>query len=78
MQIFLGLVGIVISFFLLKYRATVGDMIGEADWMNKVGGVYNLIIIFSLILFFWSIAYMTGTMDIFLAPVMGWIPTGQE
>lgn len=74
MNFILPLIGIVASFFLLKYRERVGDMIGEAEWMRKVGGVYILIIIFSIFLFFWSLAELTGTTDILFRPLLFFIP----
>lgn len=74
MHIFLSVLGILLALALLKYRESVGNMIGEADWMQKVGGVYNVIIILSLIIFFWSIAELTGTTDIFFAPIKWMIP----
>ena len=58
---FFALFGIIASFLLLKFRQQVGDVIGEADWMNKIGGVYNFIIILAIFIFFWSIAELTGT-----------------
>jgi hypothetical protein len=74
MSIVLGIIGIAISLVLLKYRERVGDLIGEADWMNKVGGVYNLVIIVSVLLFFWSVAVMTGTTGILLRPLIMLLP----
>jgi len=74
MSIVLGLLGIAASVLLLKYRERAGDLIGEAAWMSKVGGVYNLIIIFALCLFFWSVAVMTGTQYVFLRPLLFFLP----
>lgn len=73
-RIFLGLLGVVFSFFLLKYRERVGDIIGEPDWAVKIGGVYNLIIICGVIGFFWSVAYITGTEQILFAPLLWMFP----
>lgn len=69
MQYVLSLIGIAMSIFMLKYRQRIGDEIGEADWMLKVGGVYNFIIILALFIFFWSFMTLTGTSDFFF----GWI-----
>lgn len=69
MSAFLSIIGMIGAFFLLKYRQKVGDMIGEADWMLKLGGVYNVIIIFSIFIFFWGLATLTGTSDF----LFGWI-----
>ncbi|MBP9773741.1 MAG: hypothetical protein KBD00_03870 [Candidatus Peribacteraceae bacterium] len=69
MNIIFGLLGIVGSFFLVVKREAIGDMFGEAEWMQKVGGVYNVMIICAIFLFFWSIAFMTGTMDVLFSPI---------
>ena len=69
MKYVLAIIGIIAAFFLLKYRQRIGDEIGEADWMLKVGGVYNCIIILSIFIFFWSFTTLTGTADFFF----GWI-----
>ncbi|MDB4978940.1 MAG: hypothetical protein JWM56_1126 [Candidatus Peribacteria bacterium] len=73
-RIILGIVGIVSAFFILKYREKVGDTIGDADWMQKIGGVYNLMILISLFLFFWSLAFMTNTEGFLLGPIKYLIP----
>ena len=64
--IFTGIVG---SFLLVAYRERVADMIGEADWMKKVGGVYNFILIVALLLFFWCLAELTGTTALLFSPI---------
>ncbi len=74
MRIILSLIGIVGSFFMLKYRERVGDMFGEADWMRKVGGIYNIIIVVSLFFFFWGLAGLTNTQGFFFGPLRNIIP----
>ena len=73
---FLGLIGVIFSFTIMKYREAVGDMIGEADWMYKLGGVYNVILLVAFGIFLFSIATMTGTTDILLAPILLLFPGG--
>ncbi|MFA6038775.1 MAG: hypothetical protein WCV62_04075 [Candidatus Peribacteraceae bacterium] len=74
MGIILPIVGIVGSFCLIKYREQVGDMIGEAQWMKNVGGVYILVIIIAVFIFFWSLAELTGTTDVLFGPLKYLIP----
>jgi len=74
MNIFMGLLGVVGAFFLVKYRERIGDMVGDPPWAQKVGGIYNVLIIAGILIFFWSIATMTGTSDIFLRPLLMVIP----
>lgn len=70
----LPLIGIVFSFYLIYKRQMFGDMIGEADWMLKVGGVYNLMVIVGLVIFFWSIAELTGTTGVLFSPLLHVLP----
>lgn len=74
MHIVFGLAGMIGAFFLMYYRERVGNIIGEAEWMKKVGGVYNFIVLAGLIMFFWSLAYMTGTLDYLFLPIRSVIP----
>lgn len=74
MSYFLPLIGIIGSVFLLKYREKVGEVLGEAAWMQKIGGVYNVVIIIAIFIFFWSIAALTGTTDILFRPLLYLIP----
>jgi hypothetical protein len=73
-RIIFGLLGMAFAYVLIRYREQIGDMIGDADWMQKVGGVYNFVIIASVFVFFWSVAYLTGTEQIFFAPFKWLIP----
>lgn len=59
---------------MLKYREYIGNFMGEAEWMNKVGGVYNVVIFAAIFIFFWSLASLTGTSDILFRPLLWLIP----
>jgi len=74
MRFLLGLIGLVASFFILKYRERIGDMFGNADWMRYVGGPYNLVVIIALFIFFWCLAAITGTEEIFVRPFLMLFP----
>jgi hypothetical protein len=69
MHYILPIVGIIGSYFMVKYREKLGDMIGEAEWMKYVGGVYYFLIILAIFIFFLSIAELTNTTDILLSPL---------
>jgi len=73
-RFFLGIIGIGFGFVLLKYREQIGDMLGDPPWASKIGGIYNLLIIVGIIIFFWSLAYMTGTEQILFAPLFSMFP----
>jgi hypothetical protein len=53
-------------------------MLGEPAWATKVGGIYNVIIIIAALIFFWSIAYITGTQDVLFAPIINLFPNSQR
>ncbi len=78
MHIVLSLIGMVGSFFLIRYREAIGDIMGQAEWMNKVGGVYNVIVIVAIFIFFWSLATLTGTTGILFAPLTFLIPGAHD
>lgn len=74
MHIILGLIGIAISVALIVYREQVGNMLGEPTWADKVGGIYNVVVIIAIFFFFWSLAFMTGTQDVLFSPLMNILP----
>ena len=71
---FKGLLAIIASFFLIKYREKVVAQTGKFAWAEKYlgeGGTYRLMVILAVIFFFWGVASMTGTTDILLSPLIG-------
>lgn len=78
MSSFLSIVGIICSILLIKYRERVAEMTGVGGWMDYLGGVYNVIIITAIFLFFFSVATLTGTVDYFLGPVRLLFPRPAE
>lgn len=75
MKYLLYAVGFFGPVFMIRYRQQIGDMMGEAEWMNKVGGVYNFVVIIAVLVFFWTIATMTGTTDVLFAPILWLFPS---
>jgi hypothetical protein len=78
MKYVLSILGIIASFYMIYYREKVGDMLGEAEWMRKVGGVYMIVVLIAVAIFFWSIAELTGTTNILFAPLRYMIPGLRE
>lgn len=74
MDFFLGFIICAMAIAMIRYREGLGDIIGQADWMRKVGGNLGVIMIVSVLLFFFGIAKMTGTTNIFLAPLKFLLP----
>lgn len=70
-----GLIG---PFVLIYYREAVGNTIGEADWMRKIGGVHYFVTFFALIIFFWTLAELTGTTSILFSPLRYLSPAFQQ
>lgn len=78
MRILLSLIGIVASFFMIKYREALGNMIGEPEWARHFGSMYNVVVIIAVLLLFWSIAALTNTQDVLLRPVLWILPIGRQ
>jgi len=49
-------------------------MIGEPKWTEYIGGVYNMIVLIAVGIFFWCIAEITGTTHILFKPLTWFIP----
>lgn len=74
----LSIVGLALSFAMIKFRESIGNAIGEASWMRKVGGVYTVVVFCAIVLFFWCLAFLTGTEEIFFKPIMFLLPGAPE
>ncbi|HAI98108.1 TPA: hypothetical protein DCL30_01015 [Candidatus Peribacteria bacterium] len=70
MHFFLGFIGILLSVGIIRYREAIGDTIGEAEWMRKIGGVYMVTIYFAICLFIYSFLSMFGLQDMLLTPIV--------
>jgi uncharacterized membrane protein len=78
MHFVLSILGIVAAFLLIVNREMIGDMLGEAEWMQTVGGVYYIVVYIGIFIFFWSLAELTGTTEILLKPLTWLIPGGKN
>lgn len=74
MRKFIFILGIFFSFFLIKYRESLGNSLGQMKWMSHVGGIYYVIVFIAIFIFFWSIAELTNTTNIFLYPILLLLP----
>ena len=66
MKILLGLLGILLSYIIVRYRRHIVDWTGKIAWAERylgMGGTYNAMVLFALVIFFFSILYMTGNVD---------------
>ena len=70
----LAIFGFILSFFIIKHRESIGNSLGEYDWMKYFGGIYGVMVFLGIFIFFWSLATITGTEDLFLYPFIRLIP----
>lgn len=67
MRILLGLIGIVLSFLLIVYRVQINHFMGGIEWAERKfgpGGSYTVLVIVALLLFFFSLMYMTNSFEV--------------
>jgi len=74
MDKFLAVIGLILTFFIIKKRETIGNSLGEYEWMRYVGGIYGVVVIVAILIFFWSLATLTGTQDFFFTPIRLFFP----
>ncbi|MDO8469362.1 MAG: hypothetical protein Q7S29_06435 [Candidatus Peribacter sp.] len=75
MVTFLGFIGLISSVLLIIYRERAAESLGAGEWMEYFGGVYNVIVLTAVFLFFFSVAALTGTLGFFLTPIRMLLPT---
>jgi len=66
MKIFWGLIGILLSYVLIRYRKHIVDWTGKFAWAERylgMGGTYNAMILLAVGVFLFSILYMSGSID---------------
>lgn len=64
MRIVLGLLGCTLSILLIVYRVPVRGFIGQINWAERKlgpGGTYSLLVIIGIVMFFFSLVYMTDS-----------------
>ncbi len=64
MRIVLGLLGCVLSILLIVYRVPIRGFIGQINWAEQKlgpGGTYSLLVIIGIVMFFFSLVYMTDS-----------------
>lgn len=74
MHIFFGLIGILFGYAIIRYREQIGNALGDPEWAGRVGGIYNVLIIVGIFIFFWSLAVLTNTTDILFLPIVSLFP----
>ena len=64
MDKFLAIIGLIVAFALIKKRETIGNSLGEYEWMHWVGGIYGVIIIIGILIFLWNPCLEQGYIDL--------------
>lgn len=67
MRIVFGLIGLILSFLLLIYRAPIKHFFGEFRWAEErlgPGGTYTVLVVVALLGFIFSLMYMTNSFDL--------------
>lgn len=70
----LSITGIVASFYMIKQREFIGDLLGDPHWARRFGGIYTLVVVLAVFILFWSLAVLTGTTHILFKPLQLLIP----
>ncbi|MBU0767091.1 hypothetical protein KKF55_04940 [Patescibacteria group bacterium] len=69
-DIILGFIGIALSLFMIKFRRMIGDTVGDALWMQRLGGVFTITIFAAIAIFFWSLLMIFDLENVFLKPIL--------
>jgi len=70
MNFILGVIGVIASIIMMRKREAIGNIIGEAEWMRKVGGNYMVIVYAAIFIFFYSLILMTGLTSSAWEPIL--------
>ena len=77
MHVFWGFMAICLSLFIIKNRESLGNTIGEAEWMQKIGGIYYVLVYCAIMLFVGGFTVMFGLQNqivaLVLAPIMPYL-----
>ncbi|MBP6085019.1 hypothetical protein KA517_02170 [Candidatus Gracilibacteria bacterium] len=74
MQIFFGILAIVLAIFYIKYNYQITNMVGKFPWAENyigLGGTYLVHKLFAIVIIILSIMWMTGTFQTFLSDNVG-------
>lgn len=67
-RFFFGILGILLSYLIVRYRAQIGGIIGPIGFAEDKlgsGGTYTLLVFMGIAIFILSLMYMTGSLDTF-------------
>ncbi len=70
-----GLIG---PFFMIIYRESIGDLMGEPSWTKIFGGIYAVVVFLAIFIFFWTIAEMTNSTDVLFHGLLYLVGGGPE
>lgn len=73
-RIIVAIIGFPLSFLLIIYRARIKQFTGSVGFAEKylgAGGTYTLYIILGVLVFIFTLMYITGTLQSFLSNTLG-------
>lgn len=74
MNIFIGIVGAILSLLILIFRVPIRGFMGQLGWAEKYfgpGGTYTGLLFVGVFGFFLSLMIMTGSLGVFLNAFLG-------
>jgi hypothetical protein len=69
-QTLIGFLGLIVAIIFIRYRRIVGDMFGNAQWMLRIGGIHNIVIIVAILLTLWSLLMIFHLEEVFFIPLL--------
>jgi len=69
-RFFMGLLGIALSYFIIRKRRMLGDMLIETSWTQKLGGIHMMVVYTAIFIFFWSILTMFNLTGVIVEPLV--------
>ena len=73
-----GLIG---PFFMIMYRESIGNLMGEPAWTKMFGGIYAVVVFVAIAIFFWTVAELTNSTSVmfhFLTYMIGATPQAKD
>jgi hypothetical protein len=71
MNIVWGILGMIISYLLIRYRGKIYEFTGSWSFADKIGGTGNAIVLVAIVLFFLSLTVMLGKAKFFFGGAVG-------
>lgn len=71
MNVIWGILGMLISYLLIRYRGKIYEFTGSWSFADKIGGTGNAIVLVAILLFILSVTVMLGKADFLFGGTIG-------